>query len=133
MNFNLIYSLENTSKIKDSNCIIHFFNQFNQSENKKYHNKTPIGFIRFHIEYSQIIISLVFIYEEYRGKGFGTKVLETFEKYISKNHKSIKDLVLIPEYFNGIEKNGLCLFYEKNGFIQESKGLPVYIKNIKTQ
>jgi GNAT superfamily N-acetyltransferase len=120
---NLTYSLENASKIKDSNCIIQFFNQ---------PNKILIGFVRFHIEYSQIIISLLFIYEEYRGKGFGTKVLDTFEKYISKKHKSIKDLVLIPEYFNGIEKNGLCLFYEKNGFIQESKGLPVYIKKLKT-
>ena len=126
---NLIYTLENISTNNSTNnCIIYFYNKH---KNRKY--KINIGFIRFHIEYSQIIISLLFIYEEYRGKGLGTKVLEIFEKYILQNHKTIKDLVLIPEYFNGIEKNGLCLFYEKNGFIQESKGLPVYIKNIKTQ
>ncbi len=118
---NLTYSLENSS-----NCI-----NFYQKHETKKHN-TNIGFIRFHIEYSQIIISLLFIFEEYRNKGFGSKVLNIFEKYIYKKYKSVKDIVLIPEYFNGIEKNRLCLFYEKNGFIQESKGLPTYIKSIKS-
>ncbi len=131
----ITYSLEKSSKTKD-NCIIHFFNQFsfnhfNQIKNK-IENKISIGFIRFHVEYSQIIISLIFIYEEYRGQGFGTKVLDVFEKYISRMYKSVKDIVLIPEYFNGFEKNRLCIFYEKNGFIQESKGLPVYKKKLKS-
>jgi GNAT superfamily N-acetyltransferase len=112
---NLKFFLE--PSLQKSNRIINFVN-----------NNIKIGFIRFHIEYSQIIISLLFIYEEHRNKGFGTLVLQLFEKYILQNHKTIKDIVLIPEYFNGIEKNRLCLFYEKNGFRQENKGLPVYIK-----
>lgn len=122
---NLTYSLENTST---NNCIIYFYSH---PENRKGKNKIKIGFIRFHIEYSQIIISLVFIYEEHRNKGFGSQVLNTFDKYILQKYKLVNEIVLIPEYFNGIEKNRLCLFYEKNGFIQESKGLPTYIKNIR--
>jgi GNAT superfamily N-acetyltransferase len=113
---NLKFFLE--PSLQKSNRIINFVN-----------NNIQIGFIRFHIEYSQIIISYIFIFEEHRNKGFGTLVLQLFEKYILQKHKTIKDIVLIPEYFNGIEKNRLCLFYEKNGFRQESKGLPVYIKN----
>lgn len=125
---NLTYSLENTSNnTSTNNCIIYFYSH---PENRKGKTKIKIGVIRFHIEYSQIIISLLFIYEEYRNKGFGTQVLNTFDKYVLQKYKSVKEIVLIPEYFNGIEKNSLCLFYEKNGFRQENKGLPVYIKKL---
>jgi hypothetical protein len=111
------YSLEITSK-DNYNFIFYISNK-----------KT--GLIRFYIEYSQIVINWleIILYED-RSKGYGSEMLKSFEKYVTKNYKLVKDLVLIPEHFNGILKNGLCIFYEKNGFIQESNGNPTYIKKI---
>lgn len=110
-----------------------------------YLNNDDIGVINFHIEYSQVTIGWLCI-KPYTGtyitgmdisklvlnhrKGYGTKMLELFFKYIKERHKKVKSIVLIPEYFDGVNKNGLCNFYEKSGFHQETMGLPCYIKHL---
>jgi hypothetical protein len=95
-----------------------------------YKNKKNIGGIVFHIEYNQITISWLFINSDIQRQGYGSIMIKMFEKYLSKSHKSINKIVLIPEYFNGNIKNKLCIFYEKNGFFQERDGYPSYIKKI---
>jgi hypothetical protein len=132
-NIILDYTLETNNKKGKNNNNNNGQKQLIISFLSKDNKKVKIGFVRFCIEYSQITICLLFIYEKYRCQGYGSKSLYLFEKYILENYKMVKDIVLIPEHFNGHDKNGLCLFYEKNGFVQESKGLPVYIKNLKTQ
>ena len=42
----------------------------------------------------------------------------------------VNKIVLIPSKFDGVNKNWLCNFYEKNGFAQERNGFPFYIKKI---
>jgi hypothetical protein len=93
-------------------------------------NKEHIGSIDFHIECNQITICWLCINLDIQRCGYGSKMIKMFEEYISKNHQSINTIVLIPEYFNGVDKNSLCIFYEKNGYIQESIGYPYYIKYV---
>jgi hypothetical protein len=104
-----------------------------------YKNNSFFGMIQFHIEYNSIIIGWLCISPGINltppsinhRKGYGTKMLQMFQEYILKNHQDIKYITLIPEKFDGNNKNILCNFYEKNGFIQESVGKPTYIKHIR--
>jgi hypothetical protein len=63
-------------------------------------------------------------------KGYGTKMLAMFQEYIMTTQPFVKALVLIPEHFDGINKNNLCTFYEKSGFVHERPSFPTYIKYI---
>ena len=92
-----------------------------------------IGMIDFYHEYNQITITWLIIKDntELRYKGYGSKMLKMFIQYIIKNMKNVNMIVLIPKKFDGLNRNWLCDFYEKNGFIQESKGYPFYIMKIK--
>ena len=86
-----------------------------------------IGYIKYYIEYNQItIIWLCILLEENRNKGYGSDMIKMFIKKIKKNMKNIRSIVLIPDKFDGINKNILCNFYEKNGFVQEVECKPVY-------
>jgi GNAT superfamily N-acetyltransferase len=111
-------------------------------------NNEKIGVIRFHINYNEITIGWVCItppksvidhivrtnslfgVESYHRKGYGTMMLKIFEEYIKNNHRYVRKMLLIPESFDGKNKNGLCNFYEKSGFQQETYGLPCYYKNL---
>ncbi len=103
-----------------------------------YKNNEYFGMILFHIEHTSIVIGWLCISPGINltppsinhRKGYGTKMIQIFEKYVLENHPYIKYFTLIPEKFDGINKNILCNFYEKNGFIQEILGLPTYIKHI---
>jgi hypothetical protein len=101
-----------------SNCLFNF-----------YLDRVKIGHIIFHITYHEISIGWVTIIGEYR-KGYGSKMMELFEKYVTKFQSSVTKIVLIPKGFDGNDKNYLCTFYEKNGYTQEKLGKPFYIKNI---
>jgi RimJ/RimL family protein N-acetyltransferase len=91
-----------------------------------------IGYIRYYIEYNQItIIWLCILLAENRNKGYGSEMIRMFIKYVKKSIKKIDNIVLIPDKFDGINKNILCNFYEKNGFIQEAKDKPFYIFNLE--
>jgi hypothetical protein len=116
----------------------------NQNNNKNYKfnfykNNENIGNIIYYIEYNQITIGWLSILESgltnpsvsYHRKGYGTFMLKIFEKYVLNKYPQISKFVLIPKYFDGINKNYLCYFYEKSGFIQESTGYPFYIKNLR--
>ncbi len=96
-------------------------------------NNTNIGYIRYYIEYNQItIIWLCILSQQNHNKGYGSLMIKLFIEYLKKNKKmhKIKSIVLIPDKFDGYQKNILCLFYEKNGFIQEIEGKPFYIFNL---
>ena len=102
-----------------------------------YRNKEDLGIIQFHLEYNQITIGWLCIkpgniktLELYHRRGYGTHMLKLFEKYVIKNYPSVSSIVLIPEYFDGINKNGLCAFYEKSDYYQEKYGYPYYIKKL---
>jgi hypothetical protein len=97
-----------------------------------YKNNQMIGSIDFYLEYNQITISWLTIkdHPELRHKGYGSKMLKMFIQYIIKNMKKINLIVLIPKKFDGKNRNWLCDFYEKNGFIQEAEGYPFYIMKI---
>jgi GNAT superfamily N-acetyltransferase len=94
-----------------------------------YKDKVAIGEIIFNIDYNEINICWITIFT-HRGKGYGTKMLAEFKKYVLHKMPIVKTLVLIPKDFNGTNKNNLCNFYEKNGFIQEYNGHPTYICKI---
>jgi len=104
-----------------------------------YKNNEYFGMILFHIEYNSIVIAWLCISPGINltppsinhRKGYGTKMLKMFEEYILENYQNIKYITLIPEKFDGITKNPLCIFYEKNGFIQECVNNPTYIKQIR--
>ena len=125
MNNKLTYKVHLTSSL--NNCIFDF-----------YLNNDAIGIINFHIDYSQATIGWLCIKPTIKPniliskhrKGYGTKMLKLFEEYIKNNHRYVKKILLIPEYFDGKNKNGLCAFYEKSGFNQETYGLPCYYKNV---
>ena len=95
-------------------------------------NNQMIGTIDFYIEYDQITITWLNIKEEpeLRCKGYGSKMLKIFIQYIKKNMKNVRLIILIPKMFDGNNRNWLCDFYEKNGFIQETEGYPFYIMKI---
>ena len=97
-----------------------------------YKNNQMIGMIELYTEYNQITISWLTIkdHPELRCKGYGSKMIQMFIQYIKKNMKKVNLIVLIPKKFDGLNRNWLCDFYEKNGFIQESKGYPFYIMKI---
>jgi ribosomal protein S18 acetylase RimI-like enzyme len=97
-----------------------------------YKNNQVIGFVNFYIEYNQVTITWLNIKDqpELKHKGFGSKMLRMFIQYITKNRKNVSMIVLIPNKFDGNNRIWLCDFYEKNGFIQESKGYPFYIMKI---
>ncbi len=97
-------------------------------------NKRKLGYIKYYIECNQItIIWLCILLEENHNKGYGSLMIKMFIEYVSKKINQIKDIVLIPYKFDGKNKNILCIFYEKNGFIQEIKGKPFYIFSIKNK
>ena len=102
-----------------------------------YRNKDDIGIIKFHVEYSQITIGWLSIkpgnmttFESYHRRGYGTKMLKLFETYVSNKYPTVRQIVLVPEYFDGKNKNNLCTFYEKSNYYQEQYGYPFYIKKI---
>jgi hypothetical protein len=111
---------------------------FNNCKFNMYLDKLHVGQIIFHITYHEVTIGWLTIFNfssnkdtgENRRKGYGTKMLLSFENYISKSHPSVKKIVLIPKGFDGQTKNYLCTFYEKASYIQEEIGKPFYIKNI---
>ena len=103
-----------------------------------YRNNKKIGFIDYYIEHTQITIIWLTINEELSGLGYGSRMVKMFIDYIIKmkmknkkindmNMNNISKIILIPIKFDGINKNWLCKFYEKNGFIQEEYGYPFYI------
>jgi len=103
-----------------------------------YKNNEKIGCIDYYIEYTQITIIWLIINEELNGLGYGSRMLSMFIDYILKIKKKnkkinnmdinkISKIILIPIKFDGKNKNWLCNFYEKNGFIQEKYGYPFYI------
>ena len=89
--------------------------------------------IDFYIEYNQITITWLNIKDDHelRNKGYGSKMLKMFVQYVTKNMKNVNLIVLIPNKFDGMNRNWLCDFYEKNGFIQEAENYPFYIMKIK--
>lgn len=103
-----------------------------------YKNNDFFGMILFHIEHNSLIIAWLCISPGINltppsinhRKGYGTKMFRMFEQYILDTYPEIKYFTLIPEKFDGVNKNTLCYFYEKNGFIQELEGNPTYIKYI---
>ncbi len=102
-----------------------------------YKNNDMIGFIDYYNEYMQIVISMVYINQDnekddiqYRRKGYGSLMIQTFINYITKTFKIVNKIILIPSKFDGVNKNWLCKFYEKNGFVQERNGFPFYIKEV---
>jgi GNAT superfamily N-acetyltransferase len=104
---------------------------FNNCTFNFYLDKIHIGKIIFHISYTEIIIAWLTIFStDSHRKGYGTKMLQYFEKYAVKTNPSVKSLVLVPKDFDGKNKNYLCTFYEKSGFVQEVKGHPSYIKKL---
>lgn len=68
-----------------SNCLFNF-----------YLDRVKIGHIIFHITYHEISIGWVTIIGEYR-KGYGSKMMELFEKYVTKFQSSVTKIVLIPK------------------------------------
>ncbi len=137
MNLDLHFTYNVHIPKSHSNCEFHFLK-----------NNEKIGIVRFHINYNEITIGWVCItppkriidlviknnssegIETYHRKGYGTMMLKLFEEYVKKNHRYVTKMLLIPEYFDGKNKNGLCSFYEKSGFQQETYGLPCYYKKI---
>ena len=108
-----------------------------QSTFNFYKNGQPIGFIDYYYEYTQIVISMVYINQDndddniqYRRKGYGSIMIKNFINYVKKTFDMVNKIVLIPSKFDGVNKNWLCNFYEKNGFVQERNGFPFYIKKI---
>ena len=102
-----------------------------------YKNGQDIGFIDYYDEYTQIVISMVYINQDsdtdniqYRRKGYGSLMINNFINYVKKTYDMVNKIVLIPSKFDGVNKNWLCNFYEKNGFVQERNGFPFYIKKI---
>lgn len=100
-----------------------------------YLDKVHLGQIIFHITYHEASIGWLTIFDrnesgENRRKGYGTKMLLAFERYINRYQSSVTKIVLIPKGFDGQSKNYLCTFYEKSGYIQETDGQPFYIKHI---
>ena len=103
-----------------------------------YKNNQPIGLINFYMEHKQITITWLNIKDQHelRNKGYGSKMLKMFIEYVTKNRnrnmgmKNINLIILIPNMFDGKNRNWLCDFYEKNGFIQEAKDYPFYIMKI---
>jgi hypothetical protein len=103
-----------------SNCTFNF-----------YLDKIHIGKIIFHVSYTEISIAWLTIFStDIHRKGYGTKMLQYFEKYVVKKYPSVKSLVLVPKDFDGKTKNYLCTFYEKAGFFQELRGHSTYIKKL---
>jgi hypothetical protein len=94
-----------------------------------YKDKVAIGEIIFNVDYNEINIGWLTIFSDCR-KGYGSKMLTDFEKYVTQNVPIVKSIVLIPKDFDGTTKNYLCSFYEKLGFTQERIGHPAYSKNI---
>jgi uncharacterized protein YfkK (UPF0435 family) len=108
-----------------------------QSTYEFYKNEEHIGFIDYYDEYTQIVISMVYINQDnvdaniqYRRLGYGSLMIHKFIDYIKKKYDMVNKIVLIPSKFDGVNKNWLCNFYEKNGFVQERNGFPFYIKKI---
>jgi len=111
-----------------------------QSTFNFYKNEEKIGFIDYYNEYTQIAISMVYINQDdntddnnviiYRRKGYGSKMIKMFIEYIKKSFDMVNKIVLLPSKFDGVSKNWLCYFYEKNGFSQERNGFPFYIKKL---
>ncbi len=90
-----------------------------------YRNNEDIGIIKFRIEYNQIRIGWLCIkagnlqtFESYYRRGYGTKMLKSFEIYISNEYPMAENIFLVPEYFDGKNKNNLCTFYEKSNYYQ---------------
>ena len=113
---------------------------YTQSTFNFYKNEENIGFIDYYNEYTQIIISMVYINPDndkddnnviqYRRKGFGSLMIKFFIDYVKKSFDMVNKIVLMPSKFDGVSKNWLCYFYEKNGFTQERNGFPFYIKKL---
>jgi ribosomal protein S18 acetylase RimI-like enzyme len=95
-------------------------------------NNQMIGSIDFYLEHNQITITWLNIKDqpELRCKGYGSKMTRMFIEYVIKRMKNVNIIVLIPKMFDGHNRNWLCDFYEKNGFVQESKGYPFYIMKL---
>jgi hypothetical protein len=107
---------------------------FNNCTFNFYLDNIYIGKIIFHVSYTEISIAWLTIFStDSHRKGYGTKMLQYFEKYVVKAHPLVKSLVLVPKDFDGNTKNYLCTFYEKSGFVQELKGHPSYIKMLKIE
>jgi ribosomal protein S18 acetylase RimI-like enzyme len=88
-----------------------------------------IGEIMFNVDYNEINIGWLTIFSD-RRKGYGTKMMAEFEKYVTRGVPMVRSIVLIPKDFNGTDKNYLCSFYEKIGYTQERIGHPAYSKHI---
>ena len=131
---NKIYNMNALSSFRYNIILGNNKNQFNKFI--FYKNQKIIGGIDFYIDYNQITIMWLYIIPDdfseniNRRRGYGTRMLKMFEEYIIKNHNRITEITLIPQYFNGTNKNYLCTFYEKSNYIQEKPGLPCYIKKL---
>lgn len=100
-----------------------------------YLDKIHIGQIIYYINYIEVSIGWLTIFNdsntlETRRKGYGTKMLLAFEKFISRTQSGVSKIIVIPKGFGRVTKNYLCTFYEKAGYIQEEIGRPYYIKTL---
>jgi|SaaInlStandDraft_4_1057021.scaffolds.fasta_scaffold00672_4 ribosomal protein S18 acetylase RimI-like enzyme len=86
--------------------------------------KLYLGNITFTINVNTVNIDMIKILEKYRGKGFGTIMINKFFEYIKTNNISKVDLIA----FEQNEKyNKLVKFYNKFGFEQNGKCYMKYI------
>ena len=76
----------------------------------KYNDK-PIGFCTGFSYYSEVTINNLVVLREYRGKGIGTKLVESVEKYFEG--KGFNNINLVTNDFQAPQ------FYEKCGFTLE--------------
>ena len=80
---------------------------------------TNEGYAMLRQEQYYIVLDLIFIKDEFRGKGFASLLLFRVIKYCKLQHKSI---VLVPVnlsryYSNSLSFNALCQWYKRCGFV----------------
>lgn len=84
----------------------------------------PVGFCTGFSYYSEVTINNVIVLKEYRGKGIGTKLIESVEKYFEG--KGFNNINLVTNDFQAPR------FYEKCGFtlefVRENKTNPKLTK-----
>ena len=83
-----------------------------------------IGIITGHSYYKEVHISDLIIYEKYRNKHIGTKLVETVENYFE--NKGFENINLTTYGFQAPEFYKKCGF--KVDFIRENKGNPKLTK-----
>ncbi len=80
------------------------------------------GYAMLRVEQDYIVIDVIFIKEQFRGKGYGSKLLFNVISYCKLQGKSI---VLVPVklnkyYSNSLSYNVLCMWYKRWGFIDNN-------------